>query len=110
MSQQCHAFTNKGDRCNNNSAHGYLTCNIKSHITQYNTHTHNKSNIQMGGAWGQVINPISSFNKSNIKIGGGWGQVINPISSFNKYNKKNIQMGGGWGDDKVSFFGLFKNN
>jgi hypothetical protein len=64
----------------------------------------------MGGAWGQVINPISSFNKSNIKIGGGWGQVINPISSFNKYNKKNLQMGGGWGDDKVSFFGLFKNN
>ena len=50
------------------------------------------------------------INKSNIKIGGGWGQVINPISSFNKYNKKNLQMGGGWGDNKVSFFGLFENN
>ncbi len=50
MSQQCSAFTNKGDRCNNNSAHGYLTCNIKSHITQYNTNNYNKSNIQMGGA------------------------------------------------------------
>jgi predicted KAP-like P-loop ATPase len=86
MSVRCSAFTNKGYQCANNSAHGYLTCNIKSHIEQ-----------------------LYDTKQSNFQSGGGWGQSIEPIYSLKKNNKKFVQMGGSWGDKKASFFGLFNN-
>lgn len=47
MSERCLAITNKGNQCSNNSAHGYLTCNIRSHVDQlYKT---KNINLQNGG-------------------------------------------------------------
>jgi len=47
MSERCSAFTNKGHQCNNNSEHGYVTCNIKSHIEQL--YDNNNKHLQKGG-------------------------------------------------------------
>ena len=50
MSKQCSALTCKGYQCSNNSTHGYLTCNIRSHVEQlYDTKTTKKVNLQQGG-------------------------------------------------------------
>lgn len=53
MSERCSAFTNKGYQCNNNSSHGYLTCNIRSHVEQLydigNKSNTKKSNLLNGG-------------------------------------------------------------
>jgi hypothetical protein len=47
MSERCLAKTCKGYQCSNNSANGYLTCNIRSHVDQlYQT---KNINLQKGG-------------------------------------------------------------
>jgi len=48
MSERCSAFTTKGNQCNNNSSHGYMTCNIRSHVEQI-YHSQKKNNTQLVG-------------------------------------------------------------
>jgi hypothetical protein len=86
MSERCLAKTCKGYQCSNNSANGYLTCNIRSHVDQ-----------------------LYQTKNINLQKGGGWGQFSEPISSLKKNNKKIVQMGGSWGQNQASFFGIFGN-
>lgn len=91
MKKQCQAITQNGHQCNNLSQNGLNTCNIRSHIDQFN----------MNGGRKQRNNNLNNemFDLELHEQSGGCGCasgiVLPPISSHNKqHQKKFSQLGG----------------